>query len=172
MTTAVYKHFVVERFKTFPTFPETFLHAAIGLLGELIELKQAHSRENLLEEIGDARFYWVAMETVLQSQGVVYAPPYGTVSLSLATGLDSTIDAGNALMDQAKKLWAYNRPLSQNILEDLSATHEMVGDALAALITLLGSTEGEVDTLNIVKLQKRYPKGYSDKDAEERKDKQ
>jgi NTP pyrophosphatase (non-canonical NTP hydrolase) len=73
------------------------------------------------------------------------------------------------LIDAVKKSWVYNKPLDRENLK------EELGDILfylTKLASMLGVTVAELCELNRQKLEKRYPSGYSDKDAQERKDKQ
>lgn len=85
--------------------------------------------------------------------------------MHMAAGLSG--EAGEVL-DQAKKVWVYNKPLDrENMVEEL-------GDAfyyLTGLMILLGIELKDVIEANMAKLRKRYPEGYSDQAAIERKDK-
>lgn len=78
--------------------------------------------------------------------------------------------AGEAgeLLDSIKKYWVYGKPLdSENLIEEL-------GDIefyMQAMRTLLSVSREEVLEANITKLRKRYPDGYTDANAIERKDK-
>jgi len=72
------------------------------------------------------------------------------------------------LLDAVKKVFAYNKDLDkENVIEEL-------GDIefyLEALRQHLGVTRDAILVHNIVKLTKRYEKGYSDQEAALRKDK-
>lgn len=105
----LYRAFVTERFKRFPTATESILHAAVGIAGEAGEL-----------------------------------------------------------LDCVKKTWAYTKPL------DYTHAVEELGDLefyLQAIRTELGITREAILRANIVKLQKRYPTGYTDEAAIARADK-
>lgn len=75
---------------------------------------------------------------------------------------------GGELLDSVKKTWVYGKPLDEaNLIEEL-------GDLefyMQALRTRLGVTRAYVLSANMNKLNIRYPKGYSDKAAQERADK-
>lgn len=79
--------------------------------------------------------------------------------------------AGEAgeILDAAKKMWVYGKPLdTDNILEE-------GGDILfyiTALLTECGHSLEDAMYHNIAKLEKRYPKGFSQADAIARADKQ
>lgn len=92
--------------------------------------------------------------------------------LHMAVGISG--EAGE-LLDVVKKSWVYNKPLDiDNVLEEL-------GDLvfyIQGMINVIEDYEDfplNLDTvilLNMVKLYERYPNGYTDADAIERKDKQ
>ncbi len=72
------------------------------------------------------------------------------------------------VVDALKKHVFYNAPLNrENVLEEL-------GDVMwyiATLLTEVGSSFEEIQQLNIAKLSKRYPRGYSNASAIARADK-
>ncbi len=92
--------------------------------------------------------------------------------LHMAVGISG--EAGE-LLDAVKKAWVYNKPLDiDNVLEEL-------GDLMFYIQGMINVIEDyedfplNLDTvilLNRVKLYERYPNGYTDADAIERKDKQ
>lgn len=75
---------------------------------------------------------------------------------------------GGELLDAVKKYAIYNKPLDlENVIEELGDLEfYMEGIRLE-----LGITREETLEANILKLSKRYEKGYSDKAAQERADK-
>lgn len=78
--------------------------------------------------------------------------------------------AGEAgeIVDAIKKHVIYGKPL------DVQNVDEECGDIIfgvTALLNAIGKTEEGCKKRNIEKLLKRYANGYSDKDAQERKDK-
>jgi NTP pyrophosphatase (non-canonical NTP hydrolase) len=78
--------------------------------------------------------------------------------------------AGEAgeILDAIKKIWVYNAAIDrENLIEEL-------GDLefyMQALRTRIGVSRTEVINANVSKLQRRYPKGYTDRAARERLDK-
>lgn len=86
--------------------------------------------------------------------------------IHLAMGISG--EAGE-LLDAIKKHVIYNKPLDRdNVVEEL-------GDLefyMAGLRNSINASRAEVIHGNQTKLEKRYPSKYSDKDAQERKDKQ
>lgn len=86
--------------------------------------------------------------------------------LHAAVGVAS--EAGE-LLDALKKTWVYGKELDyENILEEC-------GDALfymTALLNECGFTLQDAMEHNVAKLRKRYPNGFSQKDAIARADKQ
>lgn len=85
--------------------------------------------------------------------------------LHAAVGISG--EAGE-LLDAVKKNWAYNKPLDvENVAEEL-------GDLLFYVQLLMILCNLDIDTIlqmNVTKLQKRYPNGYSDAAAQLRADK-
>jgi NTP pyrophosphatase (non-canonical NTP hydrolase) len=73
------------------------------------------------------------------------------------------------LLDAIKKYVIYGKPLDRaNVIEEL-------GDIefyLQMMRTALRIEHHEIIEANVSKLSKRYPQGYTDRDAIERKDKQ
>lgn len=86
--------------------------------------------------------------------------------LHAAVGISG--EAGE-LIDSIKKTWIYNKPLDrENIVEELGDLNWYIQH----LQNVLGITDEEIMAHNTQKLNVRYAKGYSDKAAQERADKQ
>ena len=170
MLSLTYREFVNSRFKRGPDFPSSFMHAAVGLLGELLELQNANSREHLVEELGDARFYWVQMGVLLEELGApnpFHYPPRWEY-LSLPSNLASLLDDANYLLDQGKKIWVYNKKPE---IGSLVVFHSKVGNLLDEFASLINISDHELEVNNMEKLMKRYPQGYTDQAAQARADK-
>ncbi len=78
--------------------------------------------------------------------------------------------AGEAgeILDAVKKMWVYNQPLDRkNIIEELGDIEYY----LQALRSVLYISRDSVIDLNVAKLRKRYPHGYTDAAAKARADK-
>lgn len=76
---------------------------------------------------------------------------------------------GGEILDTCKKTWIYNKPL------DLENVKEELGDILfymQAACNFLGISIQDLMISNMEKLNKRYPKGYTDQAAQERADKE
>lgn len=86
---------------------------------------------------------------------------------ALHAAVGASTEAGE-LLDQMKKHWIYGKPLAlDNVVEEC-------GDILfyiTAMLSVYGYTLDEAAEANIIKLEKRYPKGYTDAAAQARADK-
>lgn len=75
------------------------------------------------------------------------------------------------IQDTIKKVCIYGQPLEgkhhENLIEELGDLEFYMQE----LRSLIGVTREETLLANIAKLEKRYPDGYSDEKAKERKDK-
>jgi phosphoribosyl-ATP pyrophosphohydrolase len=162
----------------------SLMHASVGISGEAGELVLAvatQDRTNIIEELGDARFY---VQAVLNMYGwdleafspedykaadnmIVAAPVPGTLP-SFIMAVSFQVVAADVL-DIVKKQWVYNKPLDEAALFD--ALGKLVS-LYRGLLMLLSITEDTVQDHNRAKLAKRYPDGvYSDADAVARADK-
>lgn len=92
--------------------------------------------------------------------------PFKANILHMAVGVSG--EAGE-LLDAIKKHVVYNKPLDQeNVIEELGDIEFYMEN----LRQSLGISRDEIIQANIDKLSQRYPDlSYSDKDAQERKDK-
>lgn len=168
-----YSNFVKERFKRFPTWQESLLHAAVGFVGEMLELKDCVGRENQLEELGDALFYLEAMEQVLEEQeGDRYRPLPNVGEINPIVHIDVLLTCGGVFLDHAKKMWAYGKVYEKEALTDFVFDVAEARSHLSELARMLGYVDDAMMLANKTKLLKRFPTGYSDKDAQERKDKE
>jgi len=107
-------------------------------------------------------------------------PKYPDFVDNLAKGMNTPAEelhhattgiAGEAgeILDLSKKVWIYGKPLDvKHLIEELGDLRFYYQMAL----NLLGITDEQVIAQNIIKLRTRYSAGtYSDKEANERKDK-
>lgn len=87
---------------------------------------------------------------------------------AFAHGVIGIAGEAGELVDILKRQMAYGKePDEQHVLEEL-------GDLFHYMVYLMvryGFTIDDIINANMEKLDKRYPNGYSDKDALERKDK-
>lgn len=140
------------------------LHAAIGMVGEVRELRDSTGRENTIEELGDFVFYLQAYANTLQVPCYRYVAP--SVVLPSIEQLDI---AAHTLLDLAKKEVIYCKAF------DESKVSQIV-DALWQLVASytwgkLACNMIDVVVANRDKLEKRYPSGYSNAAAQARADK-
>ena len=135
------------------------LHMTLGIMDEFFEIERAvinHDEENIKEEIGDLLFYIEGCRLYFPRQSAI--PPRPDMRETLG-----------ALASTVKKWTMYNQPL------DIERFNHL-------LLALQGYAEEtaqchhfdlkDVYAHNMKKLSARYPVGYSDRDALERKDKQ
>lgn len=157
------------------------MHAAIGIIGEVIEILGAHSPANLIEEFGDLEFY---LEAYCQQADLIYrrggiAQASMDYLLQSANNLtahasqheDTLLYAAGDLLDYTKKIWVYHKdpqPLEDGIVALLGKIH----GALTALYTSMEITREQVLRLNQEKLAARFPDGvYTNYHAQARLDK-
>lgn len=161
-------------------------HMATGLIGEVFELEEAlhkDDRENIVEELGDFRFYLRGIwnndiihtyggdEVVLKSTFDMIAPNFGDRSQHI---MQTVKEKSSELHDLVKKTCIYNKPNLSKQLRDL--TLDLATNHLAMMIYLFRTTPQEVEHYNIQKLKlgkkARYKDGYTDQAAQERADKE
>lgn len=191
-TWPAYKQMVRNLFKKHPSNEVMAHHATTGIAGESGELRAATTRKNAFEEVGDMRFYMVALEQRLglkpgQGGGIgersnliliseVQESSYSTPTF--ATVMDHIHIISCELLDLTKKAWIYEDPTRLNTL-NLWIQLELLRINLDFYITeVLGTTWAEVEFGNQMKLlgtaeQKgRYSSGeYSNEQALARADK-
>ncbi len=97
----------------------------------------------------------------------LFVKPADPVGRAVHAAVGISGEAGE-ILDAIKKHWVYGAPLDlENIVEEC-------GDCLfyiVALLDLYGVTVEDAMTANELKLEKRYPAGYTDAAAIERADK-
>lgn len=174
-----------------------FLHAAIGISGEVAELyevllailmsgdngiSQTGMLENAKEEIGDAMFYTTQLQEAIKNVGS-YVDIGGIVVgykhyQSIAELLDVSVRYSGEILDGVKRLCIYDyspakvvgldgQTIMQKLAVDTSTFERMLHDAC----DFLGLNVEEVMEHNYNKLKARYPEGYTDLAAAERADK-
>ena len=141
------------------------LHAAIGMSGELVEIELADSRKNLVEELGDFWFYFRATSDLPAAT----VPDY--IKVSQSEGMMLLKRATNDILDAAKKLAIYRKPLTPELENRLRTAVQDISLNFPILVKYFGLTMEEVEAENVFKLTKRYPDGYSNQAAQDRADK-
>lgn len=159
----MYANFVENLFKPLPLRESRIDHALIGIIGEIGEIAddikkyviycQELNRENLLKELGDLLFYIQALENQYDKAELVNTYIYGTPG---------------TFFEYVKSLNALSANLTNEELR-LDSSIMMVR-IIMAFARDLGYTIEEVIAANVKKLRARYPNGYSDTSAKERKD--
>lgn len=165
---------VKRLFKEMGTPAATLIHAAVGITGEVAELKNAilnKDQENIPEELGDMRFY---MQQIMNQFNWVFAQfNNNSYAPRQDRSLDDTlvVQAGE-VQDLLKKSWVYNKPLDKALL------HEEFGKLFGAYLSLtthFGYTDEDICAQNMYKLSTgpnaRFPLGYTDAAAIARADK-
>lgn len=153
------------------------LHMAIGIVGEVGELYEPFifsvaelDLENIEEELGDIEFF---LEGLRQGYGIDRKETICSLGYPSAdsTYILNRLSISSAhLLDATKKYVIYNKPLDvTKIVEYLKA----IETDLASFRSHLELSRVAIVEKNKAKLSKRYAAGsYSDKQAQERADKQ
>lgn len=137
------------------------LHGIIGMVteaGELTEaiIKEEFDRPNLIEELGDFRFYFeltalscgVNIDKVASPEGFECEPGM------LADGIEQLTIRSAHLLDLAKKRLFYGKHI---MIADLEASLVAIYADYQRLCSLLGVSDKQVQEVNIKKLAQRYP---------------
>lgn len=162
-----------------------FLHATLGISGEVAELCQAvlfKDPENLLEEAGDILFYvGDLVDSVNWYCGGKFTPngasifDFSVIEKSVGemkgdhySGIVALVASAGVVTDLIKKHVIYGQDLNDEKLHNAVvaitySTHLFLRD--------FGFTLDQAVQHNIDKLNRRYPEGYTDAAAKERTDK-
>jgi len=137
------------------------LHCVLGMAGELGEIDQHTSKQNLIEELGDFMWYAAVLCSVLELRlGKVMTP---LTPISLKEGASSRLlCAVSTLVDKVKRKMFYNKELNE---ADVIGA---VAQALAAVTSMAEASSLSMQTiaeLNIRKLSTRYPGKFNVEDA-------
>jgi len=176
LMTTTYSNFVAGLFTKPDSIPERLAHAAVGIIGEVVELRHAGDRDEQLEELGDIRFYIQAAFNQFPDAEITRI---GGLAMKLPVGYDLhhaserlLEEAGNFL-DLSKKTWIYGKPLEALHSTAMLVSLYQLRILLSTVANFYGFTLKDLDRSNRVKLIKRYPGGsYSDTAAQARADKQ
>ena len=166
-----YTTFVAGLFKTdLPGNGAAFLHAAVGISGEVAELLDARDPDNMLEECSDLEFYieaaWQALHVEDSNLSRIPACELDGVVLQAYHRL---VYYAGKVLDLAKKVWVYNKTVPADLKMLALSDFE---DVLCEFYRLRGWSRESIIRHNMEKLRKRYPTGtYSDSHAIARADK-
>lgn len=154
------------------------MHAAIGISGEATEFLFHENNTNFMEEAGDLEFYLEALyqqaslsefAVVLYEARAEHADVIQPTELAYNQILQSAAD----ILDQAKKIWVYNKPLDGTVKNLFAIYIGTIQGALIRLYAWKNMDRAQVINFNQTKLGKRYPGGvYTDAHAQARLDKQ
>jgi hypothetical protein len=163
-----YQKFVNSHVKWLPTFGDDLLHAAVGIVGELIELADTEDADHSKEELGDIGFYICHWHLTLARWDILassrkYDPH------EVDSPWRACLHIAGDMLDFAKKVKIYNKP----VLElPVAEAVDWLEDAYEELLAVSGFDRGDLEASNVVKLEKRYPTGYTDAAAQARADKE
>lgn len=157
----------------FSIFKASILHPALGIIGEVFEIKKAvenDDSENILEEAGDLMFYITDFKT---RTGFPIEMNKRIEENGADNAIDLMLEACGDLIDKVKKIVIYdNIPI---LLQTLYDEVEKIEIGLIEIIGLEGLTIDDVLHFNSQKLKDgpnaRYPDGYSNSASKERRDK-
>lgn len=148
-------------------------HAIIGINTEVGEVNLAtvgkrwdnYDRVNILEEIGDIKWYLAVASDILpdftMDTPLVELLPEGDFDEVLNTLSNRAIE----MLDLIKKTMFYGKPLdTSKVIKHLNEINNMCG----IIISGFSSTESAVLSTNLAKLSARYPEKFTDFDADNR----
>jgi hypothetical protein len=153
------------------------MHAAIGISGEATELFFHEDGANFIEEAGDLEFYLQSLvqQVGLQDQALLIIETRALYMLPAFKEecFHDILKAASDILDFAKKLWVYNKPLDTVMKDLIASCVGIIQGSLLRLYDYEGTTREAVINYNQTKLAKRYPGGvYTDQHAQLRLDKQ
>ena len=161
---------------------QPLVHAAMGVLGEVVELAHSTDQENSIEELGDLEFY---IEATLQELEIldggfgsstrlkfhVYIMDHTSSGIVESTEYTPYLPPANEFFDLCKKVWIYRKPISE-VREKMLSSLALLQCCLLETMDALGTDQEQVRAANQAKLAKRYPGGvYADAAAQARADK-
>jgi len=151
-------------------------HMATGIsgeAGEIVEAVEINSTrpmseiiKHLTEELGDLTFYLHGF-----CQGLDLPVPKGRTwpCQNLGRLATNVSVSASKLLDYTKKACVYNKHVDIELFYDLI---QEIADYISCICSMIKVMEQDVRSQNQYKLSvKRYPRGYSDKAAQERADK-
>lgn len=170
-----YQEFVTSRVKWLETPQLDLVHSAMGLLGECVELAEAHLPSHRIEELGDLEFYFEHAEQVVAGLSRMYPIIIVSIDRDEARAIERDPQYwithwAAEYHDFAKKAFIYNKPL-EGLVDKFNASLRRIQLCLHFLAVGLKMTREQIQEHNQSKLEQRYPVGYSDAAAQARADK-
>ena len=166
MTYESYPEFCLARWKLLPTEEGNLLHIAIGFTGEILELREATSRENLLEELADAAFYLTVGQQFFPNPDNFNPEPWPKTKEEQFSRL---LSLANELLDYSKKCFIYEQHIPKFIIGEILT---IACVCLEGYANFFGFDMADLTDHSRAKLLKRYPEGYSNQAAFNRADKE
>lgn len=174
-----YGDFVRNLFRPLP--PASMLaHAAMGVVTEIKELKDATTLDNAVEESGDIAFFCVALRQCLPhacdaeslreaQEGTLRAycasADMDAIDFDADDVPDFLMDSAIRMLDVAKRWMAYDKAPDAGTCLVMHALAELVGGMVMRLTNPVDERgapdpQGIID-VNVAKLQHRYKGGFS-----------
>ena len=148
------------------------MHSAIGVIGEVLELKHCIDNKNLIEECGDVEFYLEAALQSITDLGFSLSRSLEPMGYDLQHAFSEMERGANELLDISKKGWVYNKEIDLQHVEIFATGTRR---ALSDLYKVLGIDREDVLYRNMEKLigpKGRFRDGfYTDQAAQDRADK-
>jgi hypothetical protein len=150
------------------------LHMAVGVMGEVCELIDHKTEENFLEECGDIEFFLQGMTTGNNNigwheyyRGVLIHSLFEP-SMPLSDVCGEMLLAAGRMLDLVKKFTIYDKPPAY---ADITQEWNNIHNCLDWIYILKDTTREKILAANVDKLNKRYVKGFSNEEAQQRNDK-
>lgn len=159
-----YRDFVVTRLARKDTLLEDLIHMTLGLSSEIIEIMDSKSTSDMIEELGDMMFYATGLDhlmdhnfdhaSTLDDQKQIYDSYLFDATFYIYKYQVSK------LSDAIKRSFIYG-----DELPDLRYTNQSILKSVTTMCLSLNMSPEEMMDINIKKLSKRYPNGFSKDDA-------
>jgi len=160
------------------------MHASIGVMGEVLELRFYDGVKNFVEEAGDLEFYLVAVlqqldqlvDASVDIDAVMHTERLQTEHAGMydpdVVCFDVMLKRAEKLLDRSKKIWVYNND-AKGLVVGMAQDVGVIRAILNKLYRTRQISRADVLLVNQEKLAKRYPQGvYSDTNAQQRLDKE
>lgn len=150
------------------------LHMAVGVMGEVCELIDHKTEENFLEECGDIEFFLQGMTT--GNNNIGWHEYYRGVSvhsifepsMPLSDVCGEMLLAAGRMLDLVKKFTIYDKPPAY---VEITREWNNIHNCLDWIYILKDTPREKIIAANVDKLNKRYVKGFSNQEAQQRNDK-
>lgn len=137
------------------TTPDRFLHGAIGIFTELVEFREAKTRENKIEEIGDLLWY-IALIMRVGGQTSFH------ILVRTVDENVSVLSATAVIADAAKRWKYYSAEPDDKVWDNVYDALAIILSAINGYAMQLNVTTEMIMASNIYKLQQRYPQKFTE----------